>query len=195
MNLDSLRFRTLRLLWTTAHAKINKTLNLLTLLGIVVAAPYLVIANTPIGAYQTGLYILELIAIFLGRRWFSIPPVPAAWLMLLTSAVHIFMLAFQEGGRGQCQCGLDVGVVSPIAAGFRTDRLIDIDGSVDLQCRGSGVVGCSQLHPCVTPARSARASVGHQVHVGGHDSFELSDHYCYHAELGDPCVCATRRPA
>ena len=71
---------------------------MLTMLGIVMAAPYLLIASTPTGAYQTVLYILELVAIFLGRRWFAIPPLPAAWLMLLTSAVHIFILAFQEGG-------------------------------------------------------------------------------------------------
>ena len=98
MTLNSLRFRALRLLWTTAHADINKTLNLLTMLAILVAAPHLVVASTPTGAYQTGLYILELTAIFLGRRWFAVPPLPAAWLMLLTSAVHIFILAFQEGG-------------------------------------------------------------------------------------------------
>jgi len=98
MTLNSLRFRALRLLWTTAQVKVNKTLNMLTMLGIVMAAPYLLIASTPTGAYQTVLYILELVAIFLGRRWFAIPPLPAAWLMLLTSAVHIFILAFQEGG-------------------------------------------------------------------------------------------------
>ena len=98
MTLNSLRFRALRLLWTTAQVKVNKTLNMLTMLGIVMAAPYLLIASTPTGAYETVLYILELVAIFLGRRWFAIPPLPAAWLMLLTSAVHIFILAFQEGG-------------------------------------------------------------------------------------------------
>ena len=66
MTLNSLRFRALRLLWTTAQAKVNKTLDMLTMLGIVMAAPYLLIASTPTGAYQTVLYILELVAIFLG---------------------------------------------------------------------------------------------------------------------------------
>ena len=98
MTFTSLSFRALRLIWTTAHAKVDKTLNMLTLLGVMVAAPYILIASTPTGAYQTVLYIFELVAIFLGRRWFAVPPLPAAWLMLLTSAVHIFILAFQEGG-------------------------------------------------------------------------------------------------
>ena len=53
MTLNSLRFRALRLLWTTAQVKVNKTLNMLTMLGIVMAAPYLLIASTPTGAYQT----------------------------------------------------------------------------------------------------------------------------------------------
>ena len=98
MTLNRLRFRALRLLWTTAHADLNKTLDMLTLLAVLVATPYLAVANTVTGSYQTGLYLLELIAVFLGRRWFKVPPVPAAWLLLLTSAVHIFILAFQEGG-------------------------------------------------------------------------------------------------
>ena len=55
MTLNNLRFRALRLLWTTAHANLNKTLDLLTLLGTVVASPHLLAASTPVGAYQTAL--------------------------------------------------------------------------------------------------------------------------------------------
>jgi hypothetical protein len=55
MTLNSLRLRALRLVWTTAQIKVNRTLNMLTLLGIVMAAPYLAIASTATGAYQTAL--------------------------------------------------------------------------------------------------------------------------------------------
>ncbi len=118
MTLNSLRLRALRLVWTTAQIKVNRTLNMLTLLGIVMAAPYLAIASTATGAYQTALYILELVAIFLGRRWFSIPPLPAAWLMLLTSAVHIFILAFQEGGVASISVVWMLALSVPLLLGF-----------------------------------------------------------------------------
>ena len=148
MTLNNLRFRALRLLWATAHANLNKTLDLLTLLGTMVASPHLLAASTPVGAYQTALYMLELVAIFLGRRWFAIPPLPAAWLMLLTSAIHIFIVAFQEGGVASISvvCMLALSMPLLLVFGLRGSLI-----SIALSILGAGVLAWLDAHG-YTPA-------------------------------------------
>jgi len=98
MTLNSLRFRALRFLWRTAHADLNKTLDMLTFLAMAMSVPYLIFASTAVGTQVVGVYILELGVITACRKWLLLSPVPSAWLLLFTSNLHIFLLAYQEGG-------------------------------------------------------------------------------------------------